>query len=146
VTIGKTTMATMRHRVVLCSMRDVVEKNGIMELTRTEVVETWARVRPFVTFGAKGAFISPAGYHILDPDYHQSHWIAIRFQHHLDITSAAWVYEARRKSTPRWFKVLGVIETEDKRWYEIAVHLHERSDDAPKPVNNLSPVQSNVIL
>ena len=145
-TIGKTTMATMRHRVVLCSMRDVVEKNGIMELTRTEVVETWARVRPFVTFGAKGAFISPAGYHILDPDYHQSHWIAIRFQHELNITAVAWIYEARRKGTPRWYKILGVIETEDNRWYEMAVHVHEQSDDVSKPRGDLSPVHSNVIL
>jgi head-tail adaptor len=146
VTIAKSTISDLRHRVVLCSMKDVVETNGSMELTRKEVVKTWARIRPFVTFGAKGAFISQAGYHILDPNLHQSHWIAIRVQHRVDITAMAWVYEERLKSQPRWFKVLGAIETEDNRWLEIAVHLYERSDSAQPPRNDLSPVQSSVIL
>jgi len=146
VTIAPTTIAELRHRVVLCSMRDVVEKNGIMELTREEVVETWARVRPFLSFGSKGSFISPVGYTVLDPDHHQSHWVVIRYQHGLDITTAAWVYEARRKGQPRWYKVLGATESENHRWIEIAVHLHERSDNAQRPHSDLSPVQSRVIL
>ena len=145
-TIAKSTISDLRHRVVLCSMKDGVEKNGSMELTRKEVVETWARIRPFVTFGAKGAFISQAGYHILDPNLHQSHWIAIRVQHRVDITAMAWVYEERRKAMPRWFKVLGAIETEDNRWVEIAVHLYERSDSAQPPRGDLSPVPNSVRL
>ena len=127
-------------------MHDVVEDNGRMALTRKEVVETWARIRPFATFGAKGAFISQAGYHVLDPHLHQSHWVTIRVQHRVDITAMAWVYEERRLAMPRWFKVLGIIELEDNRWADIAVHLHERSDEASKPQSTLSPTQNNVIL
>ena len=145
-TIKDTTIAQLKHRVTLCSMKDVVEKNGIMSLTRKEVVETWARIRPFATFGAKGAFISQAGYHILDPHLHQSHWITIRVQHRVDITAMAWVYEARLKAMPRWFKVLGIIETEDNRWAELAAHLHERSDNASPPHSVLTPAQDNIIL
>ena len=145
-TIAKTTIADLRHRVTLCSMKDVVEKNGMMELTRNEVVETWARIRPFITFGSKGAFVSPAGYNVLDPHLHQSHWISIRVQHRVDITSMAWIYEERRKAMPRWFKILGVIEDEDKRWYELAVHLYERSDTAQPPRTTLSPVPSKIAL
>jgi hypothetical protein len=146
VTISKTSIAELRHRVVLCTMQDVVEKGGSMELTRKEVVETWARIRPFVTFGAKGAFISPGGYHVLDPNLHQSHWIVIRAQHRVDITTMAWIYEVRLKAPPRWFKVLGAIDQEDDRWIDIAVLLHERSDTAQPPRNTLSPVQSQVRL
>jgi len=145
-TIGKTTISDLRHRIVLCTMQDVVEANGTMELTRREVVETWARVRPFLTFGSKGSFVGAAGYTILDPKLHQSHWISIRFQHDLDINSTAWVYEARRKGLPRWYKVLGSTETEDHRWTEIAVHLYERAEAAQPVQNDLSPVRSNVAL
>jgi head-tail adaptor len=90
-TIGKTVIADLRHRIVLCSMQDVVEANGTMELTRKEVVETWARIRPFLTFGSKGSFIGTGGYTILDPPKtaHQTHWISIRFQHDLDVNSTA---------------------------------------------------------
>ena len=145
-TIRETGISQLRHRIVLCTMQDVVEKDGRMHLTRKEVVETWARVRPFVTFGAKGSFISQAGYHVLDPNLHQSHWIVIRVQHRVDITAMAWIYEARRLAMPRWFKILGTIETEDNRWVEMAVHLHERSDAASPPRGALSPTQNNVIL
>ena len=58
----------------------------------------------------------------------------------------AWIYEARRLAMPRWFKILGTIETEDNRWVEMAVHLHERSDAASPPRGALSPTQNNVIL
>ena len=145
-TIKDTSIAQLKHRVTLCTMHDVVEDSGRMALTRKEVVETWARIRPFATFGAKGAFISQAGYHVLDPHLHQSHWISIRVQHRVDITSMAWIYEERRKAMPRWFKILGVIEDEDKRWYELAVHLYERSDTAQPPRTTLSPVPSKIAL
>jgi len=145
-TIGKTVIADLRHRIVLCTMQDVVEQNGTMELTRKEVVETWARIRPFLTFGSKGSFIGTQGYTILDPKQHQSHWISIRFQHDVDINSTAWVYEARRKGLPRWYKVLGATETEDHRWLEIAVHLYERAETASPVQGALSPVRSNVAL
>jgi len=144
-TIGKTSIADLRHRVVLCSMRDVVEQNGIMSLTRTEVVETWARIRPFLTFGSKGTFFGVQGYTVLDPKLHQSHWIAIRFQHDIDINSTAWVYESRRKGLPRWYKVLGATETEDHRYIEIACHLHERAETISPPRGVLSPAQNNII-
>ena len=52
-TIRETGIAQLRHRIVLCTMQDVVEKDGRMHLTRKEVVETWARVRPFVTFASQ---------------------------------------------------------------------------------------------
>lgn len=143
-TIGKTRIADLRHRISLCSMQDVVVSGDTMELSRKEVVQTWARIRPFLTFGSKGSFVSPAGYTVLDPKLHQSHWISIRHQHSIDITSAAWVHEERRKGTPRWYKVLGSTETEDHRWIEIAVHLQELSEGAQPARGDLSAVQNQV--
>jgi hypothetical protein len=86
-----TTIASLRHRIKLCSMKDVVERNGEMSLTRAEVLECWAGIEAYRNFPN---FVGAAGYVILDPHVHKSHVITIRRQTNVDITSAAWIYEA----------------------------------------------------
>jgi hypothetical protein len=136
-----TTIASLRHRVALCSMRDVVEQGGSMELTRKEVAKCWAAIEPF---RHQPNFMSPAGFAILTPETRQTHTIVVRAALGLDYTSAAWVYEERLKSPPRWYKVLGF--TEQGAFVELAAHLVEKSDAAQAPKGDLNAIQSKVQL
>ena len=120
----------LRSRIKLCSMRDVVEQNGTMKLTREEALECWAAIEAYRNYAN---FVGMGGYVVLDPHVHKSHIVTIRRQTNVDITSAAWVYEARRTSPPRWYKVLGFSNSDCNRWIVISVHLHEVSDNASPP-------------
>jgi head-tail adaptor len=137
-----TTIADLRHRIVLCTMHDVMAHGGTMELTRTAAAKCWAGIRPF---RSRAVFMSPVGFAIMDPGLHQDHVVTIRKQVDVDVTSAAWIYEERRKSPPRWYKVLGWAERGN--WGELSCHLHEKSDSAQPPVSDLlQPVASKVVL
>jgi hypothetical protein len=71
--------------------------------------------------------------------------VTILAQLRLDITSAAWVFEERRKSPPRWYKVLGYSE-HGTRFIDIAVHLYEKSEQEQPPRGDLAAVPSKVLL
>lgn len=132
-------ISDLKHRVALCAARDVIENGSTMALSRTEVARVWAKIESM-----QPSFISRMGYAILEAATYPSHTIAIRGQAGLDITSAAWVYEERRKSEPRWYKVLGFREKDC--WLVLSCHLVEKSDFAAPPRDMLSPQPSNVEL
>lgn len=134
-------VSDLRNRVALCSMRDVVEKDGMMALTRHEVVRCWAQVKASTNLAV---MLSQRGYAIKDGFTQLSHNITIRAGIGVDITSAAWVYEERLKSQPRWYKVLGFVE--DGNWLVLSCHLVEKSDAVTPPQNALTAVPSNVIM
>ena len=140
-TYHKPTVASLRHRVALCSMRDVVAKDGSIELTRKEITKTWAAID---VYRHHGSFMSQAGIVILEAAHRQTHVVMVRAQLGLDFTSAAWVYEERRKSPPRWYKVLSFADPGN--WVELAVHLVEKSDTAVAPKGDLDAIQSKVRL
>ena len=104
-----------------------------MALSRREVAQFWTRIE---NYRNHTDFIPPGGYVILDPHQHQSHVVTILAQLGLDITSAAWVFEARRKSPPRWFKILGFAERGN--WIELSVHLVDKSEQAQPPKGDLA--------
>lgn len=116
------------HKVALCSMNDVVDEGGTMRLTRKEVLLTWAKIEV-----RRGSFIGAAGFSIMQPLDRRTHIITLRHRVDLEITSAAWVYEARLKSAPRWYKVLEILNDDGK---DILVYcrLVEESDKAETPV------------
>lgn len=133
-------LAAFSHRVQICSMKDVVDNNGTMQLARKDVYSCWAMI-----YGVKGSMHSQAGYTIKENKDYRTHVIRIRHQRALDFTSAAWVYEARRKSPPRWFKILNMVDAdENSRFFEIEARLVETSVDAVAPVD--APVATSSVL
>lgn len=134
-------LSDLRNRVALCSMKDVVEKDGYMTLARDAVARVWGRVDSQTTLPS---FIGPAGYAVIESEARPTHIITIRGRTGVDITSAAWVYEEFLKSPPRWYKVLGFFE--DEGWLGLQCHLVEKSDMATPPRGELSPQPSRVRL
>ena len=131
----------LNSRVAVCSMKDVVEKNGQMELSRKEIATLWACIRPETS---AGSFLSPYGYATLERKDLRTHKIFIRRKTYLDITTAAWIYEQKRITAPIWYKVLGYYE--EDCWIVMPVHLQERSDEAQPPVGDLRAQPSKVVL
>jgi head-tail adaptor len=131
----------LRHRIALCSMKDVVEKDGMMSLSRVDIVRLWANVQ---AQNWMSSFISRAGYATQEGAHSPTHLITIRNQSWIEITSAAWVYEEKLKSAPRWYKVLGFTDAGD--WLRLTTHLVERSDKAQPPVSGLRAQPSPVTL
>ena len=134
-------ISDLRHRLALCSMQDVVEKDGTMELSRKEIAWTWGWIMGQQTVPS---FLTPYGYPFGEKFDRVTHRIMVRGGLALDYTSAAWVYETRRVGVPRWYKVVGQFDYE--RWVFLNVHLQERSEDAQPPVGGLRPLQSKVTL
>jgi hypothetical protein len=134
-------ISDLMHRIALCSMQDVVQDNGTMALTRKAVTWIWARIDPALNLNS---FMSQEGYSFRNPVTQATHRVIIRAHSGLEITSAAWVYEQRRKSPPRWYKCLGF--TESDAWILIPTHLMERSDNATPPVGDFRPQPSEVTL
>lgn len=128
-----TKISDLRFRVALCTMSDVVESGGLMTLSRTAIARVWAAIyaQPHIP-----SFMSPIGYAIKEKADRYTHRITLRYKIDLDFSSAAWVYEERLKSPPRWYKVLGFYDNEN--WINLHTHLVERSNNATEPRNPLS--------
>jgi hypothetical protein len=126
----------LTHRVALCSQKDVVLDSQTMELRRTGVVWTWARVRSH--YGLP-MFLGQLGYSIIDPVNKPTHAITVRGGLAIIYTDTAYVYEEFRKSPPRWYKVLGFSEI--AQWTTLQCRIIEQSDMAMKPHGSvLEPV------
>src|SRR5262245_27989579 len=134
-------IAHLRHRVALCTMEDVVEKDGFMSLKRRPVAWVWAEIAMQWNLPT---FIGASGYAIKETQDRTTHHISIRAGAGVIVTSAAWVYEERLKSPPRWYKVLGFGEADN--WLVLTAHLLEMSDKAQPPVSDLSPQPQGVKL
>jgi head-tail adaptor len=123
-------ISALRHRVVLCSQKDVITSHGSLTLIRKEVMATWASIE-----AKRGSMFSPNGQAMMDNRNERTHIIKIRYRPDLEVSSYAWIYEERRISPPRWFKILTVDQTEDgcSPCYEFGCRLVERSDEAQRP-------------
>lgn len=126
----------MSHRVVLCTMQDVVNEAGEMRLTRQGVREVWASIEE-----RRGSFFNREGEAIREAAEQRSHKICLRVCPDIEISGHAWVYEQRKSLASRWFKILDVSEergTEvagrDARFWCLHCRLVERSDEVSKPV------------
>jgi hypothetical protein len=132
-------IADLSHRVVLCTMLDVIDENGTMHLRRKPVAWLWARIDTALNLPS---FQSPYGYSVHESrNAWGTHRVMVRYQSFLEPTSAAWVYEERRKTSPRWYKVLGYEESD--MWLLMTTHLVERSPEVQPPVSFLEAVPNN---
>lgn len=123
----KLSIAALKHRIKLCSMQDVVVETEGMRLTRTEVFTAWAAIE-----AKAGSMFAGNGTVIDEPLSRQSHMIGIRYRSDFSITSAAWAYEERLASEPRWYKILKVKE-QGCEWWVLSCRLVEKSDLISKP-------------
>lgn len=127
---GPLRIADFRHRVSICSMNDVVDNNGTMQLIRKDVYQCWAKI-----YGVRGYQQSKAGYTVKENLNYRTHVVAIRYRRDIDMTTAAWIYEERRQSPPRWFKIVNSVDGDDNsEFLEIEARLVENSPDAVSPV------------
>ena len=124
-------IASLRHKVVLCRQSDVILSETEMRLNREDVAQMWASIeaKRSSTFSVNGAAVR-------DSKDARTHIIRVRYRSDLNISAMAWIYEARLKSSPRWFKVLSVNQTEDgagSMYFLFDCRITERGDDIVAP-------------
>lgn len=141
VAYGMPLICELRYRIALCTMHDVVSENGHMLLRRKEIAKLWAKIESIV---GVPPYLSPLGFNIMTGVDVASHRIWLRARARLDVTSAAWCFEERRASAPRWYKVLGV--SDDREWVCLNTKLMEASDNAVAPAGLLSAEPSDIAL
>jgi hypothetical protein len=136
-------IADLKRRIALCTQNDVVTENGMMVLSRNPVTWVWARIDDALNLPS---FQSTAGYSFKESyNAWKTHRIIIRSRTWLELSSMAWIYEERLKTSPRWYKYLGFDDADE--WILLSTHLIERSPDVLPPINNiLQPQPSNVRL
>ena len=133
-------IAQLRHRVHLCSQKDVVVE-GTLRLNREGVLSMWAMIEA----KASSAFAT-TGAAVNDQRNKRTHIITTRYHRDLDISVMAWIYEARLKSAPRWFKVLKVTQSEQggSEFFKFDCRIIESAADivepAPEKDHHHSPV------
>ena len=123
----KLQISDFKHRMVVCSMDDRIDgEANEYRLTRKGIYSGWAylEAKKASTFAREGVTIGES----LDVP---THTIYMNYRTDIEISSAAWLYEERRKSAPRWFKITQVIEGDC--YFEFRCRLVERSDTASMP-------------
>jgi hypothetical protein len=126
-------MSDLNTRICLCTAQDVVTKDGEMQLRREEVKWMWASVRASPTVMS---YTTPWGYPAKEELDRQTHRIIVREQIELDITTRGWAYEKRLKGPPRWYKLLGYFDF-NERWLIMTCHLTEKSEMVIPPQGSI---------
>ncbi len=88
--------------------------------------------------------MSLAGFAIKELTDRPTHLIFVRAALGIEYSSAAWVYEERRKSMPRWYKVIGF--SEQGHWIMLQCHLVEKDDSVKPEQSDLAPRPQDVEL
>lgn len=135
-------ISELKHRVAICTQKDVVMSADRMELRREAVVWTRAKIEHQQHLPS---FMSVTGYSIQELSTRATHRIRIRSGLSIDYTSAAWVYEEYFKSPPRWYKVLGFVDDSIK-YVMLECHLVESSENAKLTNSDLNPERMPVRL
>ena len=115
------TNAELNRRVRICAQDDVVV-DGTMRMRREGVRTVAARIEPL----AAGSSFTADGRNIEDRPTHR---VTIRTVPDIDLTRTAWLYEERRVSQGRWYKVVRISESADCKWWELRVFLDQRTDE-----------------
>lgn len=129
-------IAALRHKVRLCSQSDVITTEGGMQLRRKGVWSAWAGIE-----AKKASMFSREGAAMKESRDAHTHVGTLRYRDDLNISALAWLYEERLKSSPRWFKVLAVNQTEQggTPCFMLDLRLVERGDDIARPIEEDTP-------
>lgn len=128
-TVDTRILKKFKHRVHVCRNEDVVV-DGQLIFQRRSLFEGWAMIDPrrTQTFGADG-------HSIYEERDRRTHFIRMRYNPDVEYSVAAWLYEERRKSPPRWFKILfSGDEYETSQYWKFECRLMERGDDILQPI------------
>lgn len=105
----------------LCSANDVITQ-GEFKLARTGIRDMWAMVVP-----VRQSNFSREG---MNSQSQPTHCATVRAVTSIDLTVAAWVYEARTMSADLWYKIVGFRESSNGQWWELDLRLYSRDEDA----------------
>lgn len=130
----KTKIASLRHKIILCRQEDVVISEEGLRLNRDAVATLWAGIDP-----VRPSAFSPNGATMREGKAIRTHMIFTRYRWDLNVSVMAWIYEARLRSVPRWFKIVSVSHSEDKgnSLWSFYVRLIERGDEISQPSSGL---------
>lgn len=139
-------ISEFKHRVAVCSMKDVVETDGNMSLSREDVYHCWARV-----VVSQGSNFSKDGQSIGQSRDVRTHKILIRFRRDIDFSQTVWFYEKRLQSAERWFKVIVWKDYDEAaEFLEADVRLVERGAVLSPPAEGSDtyamPIPEGVVL
>jgi hypothetical protein len=119
-----------KHLVQVCSAEDVADGNGGISYQKKMIFEGWAMI-----VARRAQTVDPYGNTVMEERDRRTHFIHMRYRPNVLITSSGWIYEHRRLSAPRWFKILHWMdELEDGQYWKIECVQYEVSDDAPRPI------------
>lgn len=128
-TVDTRIIKKFKHFVQVCSADDVADGKGGISYQKKMVLEGWAMIE-----ARRAQTIDPHGISVMEERDRRTHFIRMRYRPNVLITSSAWIYEHRRLSAPRWFKVLHWSdELEDGQYWKIECVQYEVSDEAPRP-------------
>ena len=140
--MAETKISQLRHRVAICTMKDVVVSADRMDLRREAVVWTWARIDHQQHLPS---FLSEMGFAIKELATRATHRIRLRSDLGIDYSSAAWIYEEFFQSPARWYKVLGFVG-ETRKIIMLECHLVEASERAKPVASDFDPQRTQVSL
>jgi hypothetical protein len=123
-----------KHRVAICRAEDVVI-DGQLVFQKRFIKEGWAMIetRRVQTFSQQNQAV-------FEEKDRRTHFIYMNYDPNLLLSTAAWLYEERRKSPPRWFKILFAGEEhDDSMFFQFDCRLIERGDDIMEPVMSQRP-------
>lgn len=115
------TIADLKHKMFVCSAKDIVLDGETIVLERSAVYSGWAAVE-----SKRASTFVPQGVSVSEPRETTTHVIAMRYRSDIQVSSSAWLYEERRKSAPRLFKITRVVE--DCDFFYFHCRLTERGD------------------
>lgn len=123
------TLSSFKHRITVCSMKDVIIAGGEISLARQDIYPCWAAIIPSVK-----TMFNAAGSAIKQSRDVRTHILVLRMRRDMDFTQAAWFYEQRLQSGGRWFKMLAMVDQNERGQYlECDVRLVERGFEMSQP-------------
>lgn len=125
--MANVSVGSRKHRIVVCASRDNIESADTVSIVRRGVFEGWAAIEL-----KRSSSFSREGFSIQQGSEIATHYVTMNYRPDVDITNAAWLYEERLVSPPRWFKIIRYGEL-DARYWRFEVRLVEKSEDAPRP-------------
>lgn len=125
-------IADRKHRFKVCTQDSIILENGMPVLQRKETWVGWGSLK-----FSRGSQFAPNGAAVEESRNSPSATIEMNYRTDVLVSSLAWIYEERRKSAPRWFKILSVSETRD--CFVFKVRLVERGDDVQPAVATDTP-------
>lgn len=125
-------ISDLRYFLIVCSMKDVAIDGEIALIREETGIQGFASIEQ-----TRSGFFSPKGQSIQQERNQRTHKIVMRYRSDINISSAAWLYEKRGLSSPRWFKVIKIAEFQDgnrSHFQQLDCREVSRGDELTTPV------------